>query len=52
MANDHHSLRTLAEGLTSGRTIDELNTRLAAKPGARRENLGGGMATPEAVAKR
>ena len=52
MANDHHSLRTLAEGLTSGRTIDELHARLAGKLGARRENLGGGMATPEAVAKR
>lgn len=52
MANDHHSLRTLADGMTSGRSLDELNVLLSPKPGARRENLGGGLATPEAVAKR
>lgn len=52
MANDHHSLRSLADGMTSGRSLDELNALLAPKPGARRENLGGGLATPEAVAKR
>jgi len=52
MANDHHSLRALAEELSRGRTIEALNQRLAPKPGGRRENLGGGLTSPEAVARR
>jgi hydroxymethylglutaryl-CoA reductase (NADPH) len=52
MANDHHALRTFAAGVTAGRSLDEMEALLAPRPGGPREQLGGGLATPEAVAKR
>jgi hypothetical protein len=52
MANDHHALRTFAAGMTAGRSMDEMEALLAPRPGGPREQLGGGLATPEAVARR
>ncbi|MEK7413039.1 MAG: hydroxymethylglutaryl-CoA reductase [Planctomycetota bacterium] len=52
MAIDHHALRALADRMTAGRTLEELRKQLEPKAGARRENLGGGLANPETVAKR
>ncbi len=52
MANDYNFLRGLAKRLTDGRTLEEMSLLLTPKPGAKRENLGGSLATPEAVAKR
>ena len=52
MANDHLSLKSLAEDLTRGRSIADMQVLLAPKPGARRENLGGGLVSHEAVARR
>jgi hydroxymethylglutaryl-CoA reductase (NADPH) len=52
MANDAQFLRNLADRLTAGKDLAELHQKLTPKPGARRENLGAGIATVQAVEKR